>query len=89
MASSEISLINKQAIFQLHGCMTVSTTSRQLFPPSSNQPHNQQLQSSSSSSSFKPIYHNAIAQKQAFNEIERLKKELDELNSIASIITNL
>ncbi|CAG8714901.1 1051_t:CDS:1, partial [Cetraspora pellucida] len=47
------------------------------------------LQGSFSSFSFEPIRNNATAQKQAYNTIERLKKELDELNLMASITTNL
>ncbi|RIB02241.1 hypothetical protein C2G38_2228373 [Gigaspora rosea] len=94
MASSGTSSINKQYLttpVQLRGCMTVSTTSRQPSPPLSNQSlqqlRDQQLLQSSSSP-FGPIRHNATAQKQVFAEIEKLKKGLDELNSMALITTN-
>ncbi|CAG8687374.1 280_t:CDS:1, partial [Cetraspora pellucida] len=75
---------------QLCGCVTVSTTSMQPSPSPSDQsfqqPRKQQLQSSST---FEPIRHNATAQKQAFNAIKRLQKELEELNTINSITTNI
>ncbi|CAG8712440.1 2022_t:CDS:2 [Cetraspora pellucida] len=75
---------------QLRGCVTVSTTSMQPSPSPFNQsfqqPCKQQLQSSST---FEPIHHNATAQKQAFNAIKRLQKELEELNTMNLITTNI